>query len=602
MAYTYDDFLSAASSSGLLGEFSQADLNTAMKYPEFGLSILSLKKDYHNATTDEQRLLANEAANELRSSYGNYKGGGDGGSFYSQGKIPGQIDSVLDQINNYGSFSFDQEAPVYDNQYAQQQQALLDAILNREDFSWSKETDPQWSSYKKSYLREGERATANALAQASAASGGRASTAAITAASQAGDYYATQLNDVIPTLYQQAYDRYLNEYSMMLQDLGAVNTQEQLDYAKYLDQLGQYNTDRNFAYDTYLNGFNVLQGQLSSLQGQDAVDYNRYMDQINLDMQKEQMEYERKWNEDEREYNRLWNEDEREYNRLWNEDEREYNRLWNEDEREYSREWSEEEREYARQMDRAALLASSGDYSGYAALWGLSESQTKALVEQHAKEQGLSDRAAAMDLANFFAGFGDYSKAEEMGVDTSYMKALQQQELAGTTAGGGGSSGRSGGAGGSGGSGSKGSSGGSGGGSGTQYNNGSRTTAQIKEMQEALGVEADGYWGPATQAAAGGLSADAAWEIMSENRGGDSDGYEASMSDLNTASVLNLGLGPIDFDTVERLVEEGKVEVYQSGGRVSVRWTNGYNAGNYNSSPSQNSLLRSPFSNMGGRA
>ena len=106
MAYTYDDFLAAAGSSGLLGEFSQADLDTAMKYPEFGLSILSLKKDFRDATTDEQRLLANEAANQLRSSYGNYMGGGSGGSFYSQGKIPGQIDSVLDRINGYGSFSF----------------------------------------------------------------------------------------------------------------------------------------------------------------------------------------------------------------------------------------------------------------------------------------------------------------------------------------------------------------------------------------------------------------------------------------------------------------------------------------------------------------
>lgn len=293
MPYSYDDFLSAATSSGLLGEFSQADLETAKKYPEFGLSILSLKRDYHDAATDEQKLLANEAANQLRSSYGNYMGGSDGGSYYSQGKIPGQIDAILDQINNYGSFTFDQEAPVYDNQYAEQQQALLDAILNREDFSWSKETDPQWSSYKKSYLREGDRATANALAQASAASGGRASTAAITAATQAGDYYATQLNDIIPTLYQQAYDRYLNEYSMMLQDLGAVNTQEQLDYAKYLDQLTQYNTDRNFAYDTYLGDFNVLQGKLSSLQGQDDVDYGRFMDRINLGIQKDETEYQR---------------------------------------------------------------------------------------------------------------------------------------------------------------------------------------------------------------------------------------------------------------------------------------------------------------------
>ena len=280
--FTYDGFINAASNAGLLGEFSQADLDTAKKYPEFGYSILGLKQDIHKATTPEAKLLANEAANQLRSSYGGYTGGPQGADYISDGKIPNQIDSVLDQINNFGSFSFDQDAPVYNNQYAEQQQALLDAIINRPDFSWSKETDPQWSSYKKSYLREGDRATANALGQAAAASGGRPSTAAVTAATQAGDYYATQLNDIIPTLYQQAYDQYLNEYNMSLQDLNAVNNQEQLDYAKYLDQLGQYNTDRNFAYNQYLSDFDILQNQLASLQGQDSVDYSRWMDRVNL--------------------------------------------------------------------------------------------------------------------------------------------------------------------------------------------------------------------------------------------------------------------------------------------------------------------------------
>lgn len=280
--FTYDGFINAASNAGLLGEFSQADLDTAKKYPEFGYSILGLKQDIHKATTPEAKLLANEAANQLRSSYGGYTGGPQGADYISDGKIPNQIDSVLDQINNFGSFSFDQDAPVYNNQYAEQQQALLDAIINRPDFSWSKEEDPQWSSYKKSYLREGDRATANALGQAAAASGGRPSTAAVTAATQAGDYYATQLNDIIPTLYQQAYDQYLNKYNMSLQDLNAVNNQEQLDYAKYLDQLGQYNTDRNFAYNQYLSDFDILQNQLASLQGQDSVDYSRWMDRVNL--------------------------------------------------------------------------------------------------------------------------------------------------------------------------------------------------------------------------------------------------------------------------------------------------------------------------------
>lgn len=279
MAYTYDDFVNAANQSGLMGQFSQDDLNLAQKYPEFGLSVLSLKKDYNNATTAEQRLLANQAANELRKSYGNYSGGADGGSFRLESKLNRRADDLLDQLGSFGSFSYG-EAPTYENAFAQQQKDLLDRILNREDFAWSKETDPQWSSYKKSYLREGDRATANALAKASAASGGRPSSYAVNAATQAGDYYATKLNDVIPTLYQQAYERYLDEYNMKLKDLNAVNQQEQLDYAKYLDRLGQFNTDRGFAYQNYADDYDRLRSQLADVQGQDQIDYARYLDEV----------------------------------------------------------------------------------------------------------------------------------------------------------------------------------------------------------------------------------------------------------------------------------------------------------------------------------
>lgn len=279
MAYTYDDFVNAANQSGLMGQFSQDDLNLAQKYPEFGLSVLSLKKDYNNATTAEQRLLANQAANELRKSYGNYSGGADGGSFRLESKLNRRADDLLDQLGSFGSFSYD-EAPTYENAFAQRQKDLMDRILNREDFAWSKETDPQWSSYKKSYLREGDRATANALAQASAASGGRPSSYAVNAATQAGDYYATKLNDVIPTLYQQAYERYLDEYNMKLKDLNAVNQQEQLDYAKYLDRLGQFNTDRGFAYQNYADDYDRLRSQLADVQGQDQIDYARYLDEV----------------------------------------------------------------------------------------------------------------------------------------------------------------------------------------------------------------------------------------------------------------------------------------------------------------------------------
>lgn len=315
MAYTYDDFEKAATAAGLLGNFSQYDLDLARAHPEAGLSLLSLKQDWNNATTAEAKMLANEAANQIRSSYGAYTGGKDGSKYYAEtpqtatSAIDAKAADVLDRIGSYGSFAYgnqdaynkalqgvvdiqpftfnygnqtayqkalddvagitpfayDKTAPVYTNPYEQQQAEMLDRVVNREGFAYDPATDPVYGSYKKAYLREGDRATANALAQASAGSGGRASTAAVNAATQAGDYYATKLSDVIPTLYQQAFDRYLQDYQMKLSDLGAVNQQQQLDYARYLNELGQYNTDRGFALDTYNADVNRRQGILTAM-------------------------------------------------------------------------------------------------------------------------------------------------------------------------------------------------------------------------------------------------------------------------------------------------------------------------------------------------
>lgn len=289
MAYTYDDFQKAASGSNV--NFSQYDLDLAKKYPEFGMSVLDLKKQYAGATTAEQRALINAKANQLRSSYGNYTAGADGSQYVSDGKYAPKIDETLDKIGSFKPFTYG-SAPSYENRFQQKQQELLDAALKRDPFSWSKETDPQYSSYKKEYLREGERATADALAKASAASGGRPSSFAVNAATQAGDYYATKLSDVIPTLYQQAYERYLKDYQMKLSDLNAVNQQEQLDYAKYLDRLNQFNTDRNFDYNNYLGEYGRLQDYLGGLQGQDNTEYNRYLGVLDEIREKQQQEQE----------------------------------------------------------------------------------------------------------------------------------------------------------------------------------------------------------------------------------------------------------------------------------------------------------------------
>ena len=256
MGYTYDEFMSAADSAGLTKAFSKQDLQVAQQNPEFGFGLLSLMKDRSKATTAEQQLLATEAANQLRKNYGIYNTGTTGTeSTYAPG-YGSKITGTLDAIDGYGSF-----------QYANQEgyQKLLDSVVNPEGFSYNPETDPSYKAYAKAYMREGERASADALAQAAAATGGRPSSYAVSAAQQAANYYAAQLADALPSMEQNAYSRYLNDFNNRVTALNAMNT------------------DKQFAYSDWLQRYNMMQNSLQNYQNQDATDYQRYQDAWNRD-------------------------------------------------------------------------------------------------------------------------------------------------------------------------------------------------------------------------------------------------------------------------------------------------------------------------------
>ncbi len=238
--YTYDDFKKALAASGLSGQFSDADLKLAERDPDAGMSILSYKQDYNNATTDEARALANAGANAIRSSFGEYTAGENGGGYYKTQASP-------------NSFEYTAPAPEYKNTYGQQVDKTLTELLDRKEFTYDPETDPLYSSYKKTYTREGKRATADTLGSVAAATGGIPSSYAVTAANQAGNYYASQLADKVPELYDMAYNKYLQEYQMKLNDLEALEGREQFEYSRYMDELSQYENDKNFNYAQWLD-------------------------------------------------------------------------------------------------------------------------------------------------------------------------------------------------------------------------------------------------------------------------------------------------------------------------------------------------------------
>lgn len=609
--YTYDDFERAANAAGLLEQFSQYDLDLARAHPEAGLSLLSLKQDYAKAATDEARALANEAANQVRSSYGSYTGGSDGSKYYAMtpqthtSAIDAKVSDTLDRIGSYGSFSYgsqnayqkaledviyaqpfvfnygnqaaydqaladvrsitpftyDKIAPTYVNPYQTQQKEMLDKVLSRDAFEWSKETDPVYGSYKKAYLREGERATANALAQAAGRTGGQASTAAIAAATQAGDYYATKLSDAIPTLYQQAFDRYLQEYQMKLSDLSALNQQQQLDYARYLNELGQYNTDRNFAMNAYNTDVNRRQAALTAMM-QDR--------------------------------GQNWTEQKGTYDA---ETAAQLNAL--------GALQTDRSQAYKEYLDNYNMLQT---YLGN--LQGQSDTiYTRALnaaqLRQQQEQQALENQIA---LAQLGYGVGDSAYLEALGI-TPNNEALLAASLAaagraapiGTGGTGGGSTG-TGGAGGGYTGGGTGGSGGAGNGGGTEVDAAFKQTVLAtypdgvvtnpddwqtllahydEDTLKAAGIT----YAPAEQAAAEAGETpqehkdnhDVYHQIKRETSGSDGTGEP----EINLGSVDALGYGPISAERLAELVEQGLVEEYiYNGQRYFRRVSNPATAGN----------------------
>ena len=71
------------------------------------------------------------------------------------------------------------------------------------------------------------------------------------------------------------------------------------------------------------------------------------------------------------------------------------------------------------------------------------------------------------------------------------------------------------------------------------YDNGSLSDAQIKEMQEALGINADGKWGSGSTSAAGGLTADEAWKAYQNGTLGKEEEPVQPKETKNTAAFIN---------------------------------------------------------------
>lgn len=125
----------------------------------------------------------------------------------------------------------------YKSPYAEGLNAVLAGLQGSQWQGWDKDTDPSYQTYRKEYLREADRSMEDTLGAYAQNTGGIAGSQAIAAASQAADYYKSQLNDKIPELYDSAYNRYLGEVANQQNLAGILMNAESQAQSAYYNQI-----------------------------------------------------------------------------------------------------------------------------------------------------------------------------------------------------------------------------------------------------------------------------------------------------------------------------------------------------------------------------
>lgn len=139
----------------------------------------------------------------------------------------------------------------FQSQYSAQLEKLYGQIMNRPAFSYNMNTDAIYNMYKDQYQMQGKRAMQDTIGQASTLTGGYGNSYAQTAGQQQYQNYLTQLNNMVPQLYQMARDSYDAEGNRLNQLYGVASDAYNRDYSQYRDKVSDWQSDRAYAQGAY---------------------------------------------------------------------------------------------------------------------------------------------------------------------------------------------------------------------------------------------------------------------------------------------------------------------------------------------------------------
>lgn len=199
----------------------------------------------------------------------------DFSDYFSQGNYtaPTYIESgAVRDAKNALNAQLAQKPGAYQSQWQTQLNDTMNKIMNRDKFSYDVNGDALYQQYKDKYIQQGKMAMQDTMGQAAAMTGGYGNSYVASVGNQAYQASLQQLNDVIPELYQMAYDRYAQEGQDLLNQYGLLSDRENTDYGRYRDKVSDFNTERDY-----------LAGRYDS---ERSFDYSKYTDKRDFDYSK----------------------------------------------------------------------------------------------------------------------------------------------------------------------------------------------------------------------------------------------------------------------------------------------------------------------------
>jgi len=165
----------------------------------------------------------------------------------------------------------------YQSQYDDQINAAYQKIVGREPFNYNLNGDMLYQQYKQQAIENGRLAMMDTMGQAAALNGGYGSSYGQAVGQQQYNEYLRNLNDVVPDLYNAAYQRWQGEGDDLMQRYSMLRDQEAQDYNRWNDQYNRqqaeldraqrnYESERDFDYNTQLTEREYWQGRAAQEQ------------------------------------------------------------------------------------------------------------------------------------------------------------------------------------------------------------------------------------------------------------------------------------------------------------------------------------------------